>query len=117
MIDQNIWIDNIKEILLILSDKEMQKKIWFLGDFENQSSWGEVMCQLFDDFAIELFSKQEWVKKISKDLPIRINELIYKLELFKKEDYFGDDLKILIESKEWSEVYLLSQKIIKILET
>ena len=55
-------------------------------------------------------------KKISKDLPIKITELIYKLERFEKEDYFDDDLKILIESKEWNEVNLLSQRILKILE-
>lgn len=50
MMTYPVWIDGVLSVVKVIQDVEFQKRVWLRGEGPEFSSFGETICQFFDDF-------------------------------------------------------------------
>lgn len=60
MISTDVWLSGLLSTIREIGDKSFQERIWLEGSGPEVSSYEEVMCRLFDDYALSSVIDAEW---------------------------------------------------------
>lgn len=67
MIDPDFWKEQIKDIVLRISDKEYQYQQWFV-EMTDSSNADELFCQLYNDYSFDLFLQDKILNLTKRQL-------------------------------------------------
>lgn len=100
-------VDYIYKNIVVLSDIELQKKLWLNQNNDTGliSSYTELMCSLFDDFGFDDFVEKESSNiGLSKSLIFELSKLKELLNNYVEKETDED----IINDSEWERIILQS---------
>ncbi|MEW5251794.1 SCO4402 family protein [Microbulbifer sp. 2201CG32-9] len=110
------WDGFIFSLIKEIADKEFQRKVWFEGDCEEQSSFTEVVCALYDDYNFEDYLEFEAKKFNSTELVSELQKLNSKLNCFIDTLDGNAFTEKFLTDKRWNSIQEEAQQIIDMKE-
>ncbi len=116
--DKSIWLSNILTMIEEISDKHYQEEVWLKGVGNEESSFNEAICGLFDDYDFDGFLDEYSTENYLNKLKIE------KLKLFrdKLNQYLlniDDNLctKDLLADPEWHNIQASASQVLKVINS
>ena len=88
MISPDIWLSGLLSTIREIGDESFQERVWLKGCGPEVSSYEEVMCRFFDDYAIENVIDVEW-----RALGLTVRQREGLISLRDALDIFGNSVR------------------------
>lgn len=108
---ENLALQNIYHDLLELSSIDLQKEYWFGRSQKYESSYGELMCRLFDDNNIKYFiDTLANDAGLSKECIMGLRVLIDMLNIYEEKSTEEE----IINDPKWQQIVIQAKAVVEL---
>ncbi len=114
MITLKLWLHIILSTLHIISDRDYQYRNWVLCLDKNvQTSYSEIMCNLFDEGAVEAFIKDHTKEAgFTEEQTLELKKIVDAIDKYDGSKLTHEEL---LKDKRWIEITDMAKKALMIL--
>ncbi|MBY0530003.1 MAG: hypothetical protein K2P51_07410 [Rhabdochlamydiaceae bacterium] len=106
--DKNHILSEFLRIILHISDKEYQKRVWIRGEGPEVNDFDETICHFFDDG--DPILKNYKIYGISENQQNLLQEFRKLLKSFSDENYWPP---MFIDSPEWTNITIRAKEVLQ----